>query len=235
MSMTAIQHRPDCACLDCLAKNGPFSYLSRDELEMLDSRKHIVTYNSGEMIVKQGSAIAHLTCLYSGLAKVYVEGLNGHNLILQLMKSGDVIIGPGLYTDFRHHYSIAAISEVIACFIDINVYLEIMRRNHRFAEQFHKAENIKKINALNKFVSLTQKQMSGRIAEALLYLHDSIYETNPFRIEMSRRELADMTALSKESVIRILKQFKDEQIIDLKGKRIEILDMEAVRHFSEVG
>jgi CRP/FNR family transcriptional regulator len=235
MNVTIAQHRVDCACLDCLAQNGPFSYLSRDELEVLDQQKHIVTYNPGEIMIKQGSAISHLICIYEGLAKVYIEGINGHNLILQLIKGGDVIIGPGLYTDYRHHFSIAAISATTACFIDIHAYLEIMKQNHSFAMQFHKSENIKKINNLNKFVSLTQKQMSGRIAETLLYLHDTIYETNPFQIEMSRQELADMTALSKESVIRILKQFKDEEIIEMKGKKIEILDMEAVRHFSEVG
>ena len=228
-------HRVDCTCIQCLAKNPPFCYLTHDELEVLDQNKNIVNYNPGEIIVKQGSSMTHLLSFYSGLAKIYLEGNNGHNLILQLIKGGDFIIGPGMYTDFKHHTSIAAITRSTACFVDIQLYLEVMNRNPAFANQSLKAENIKKINALQKIVSLTQKQMPGRIADALLYLHDSIYGTNPFRIDISRRDLADMTALSKESVIRILKQFKDDEIIDVKGSKIEILDLAAVRHYSEVG
>ncbi|MBK8504935.1 MAG: Crp/Fnr family transcriptional regulator [Saprospiraceae bacterium] len=229
------QHRVDCDCIHCLAKNPPFSYLTHDELEILDQNKTIVNYNPGEIIVKQGSSMTHLISFYSGLAKIYLEGINGHNLILQLIKGGDFVIGPGIYTDFKHHTSISAITHSTACFIDIHAYLEIMNQNHAFAKQSHKAENIKKISALEKIVSLTQKQMPGRIADVLLYLHDIIYGTNPFKIDISRRDLADMTALSKESVIRILKQFKDEEIIDVKGSKIEILDLAAMRHFSEVG
>lgn len=229
------QHRVDCTCIHCLAKNPPFSYLTHDDLELLDQNKNIVNYNPGEIIVKQGSAMTHLLSFYSGLAKIYLEGINGHNLILQLIKGGDFFIGPGVYTDFKHHATIAAITRSTACFVDLQLYLEIMNRNPSFANQNYKAENIKKINALQKIVSLTQKQMPGRIADALLYLHDIIYGTNPFRIDISRKDLADMTALSKESVIRILKQFRDDEIIDVKGSKIEILDLAAVRHYSEVG
>ena len=145
------------------------------------------------------------------------------------------MFGPGLYTDFKHHLSLSAISPCTACFIDVKVFLDVMSRNKHFAEQSHRLENTKKIHTINKMLSLTQKQMSGRIADVLLYLHDTIYGTNPFRIDLSRRDLADMTALSKESVIRILKHFKDEDIIDVNGSKIEILNMAAVRHFSEVG
>ncbi|MCB0665383.1 MAG: Crp/Fnr family transcriptional regulator [Saprospiraceae bacterium] len=229
------QHQVDCTCIHCLAKNPPFSYLTHDELEILDQNKNIVNYNPGEIIVKQGSSMTHLLSFYSGLAKIYLEGINGHNLILQLIKGGDFFIGPGVYTDFKHHSTISAITRSTACFVNLQVYLDIMNRNPVFANQNHKAENIKKINALKKIVSLTQKQMPGRIADALLYLHDNIYGTNPFKIDISRRELADMTALSKESVIRILKQFRDDEIIEVKGSRIEILDLAAVRHYSEVG
>ena len=233
--MFMTQHEADCNCIGCLAKHGPFSRLSQDELEILQKNKYVVKYNPGEVIIKQGATMSHLISLHSGLAKVYREGLNGHKLILQLIKEGEFIMGPGVYTDFKHHYSISAVAKSTACFVDINLFLKIMQNNHDFAKQIHKKENQKKINVLNKMVNLTQKQMTGRIAEALLYLHDTIYETNPFRIQISRSDLADMTALCKESVIRILKQFKEEKMITLKGKKIEILDMERVRYFSEVG
>lgn len=230
-----VQHKVDCPCIDCLAQHPVFSFLPEEELKLLDKSKNIVNYNPGEIIVKQGASMTHLLFIYSGLAKIYLEGINGHNLILELIKECDFVIGPGVHTDFKHHYSIAALTRTTVCFIDIHTYLDIMNRNQVFANENHRSENIKKINALQKFVSLTQKQMHGRMADALLYLHDDVYGTNPFRIDISRRDLADMTALSKESVIRILKQFKDDHIIEVKGSNIEILDIAAVRRYSDVG
>ena len=228
-------HHLTCNCLECLAQFKPFRSLSRSELETLQEKKQVLHYNSGEIIVKQGSSMTQLTFIYDGLAKIYLEGLNGHNLILQLLKRGDLVIGPGIFTDYRHHFSIAAVTDCSICFIDIHNYVKVMSKNQAFAVQSYQSENFTKINALNKLICLTQKQMNGRLADALLYLHDYVYETNPFQIGISRRELADMTALSKESVSRILRQFKDEKIINLKGSRIEILNMDAVRLMSEVG
>ena len=228
-------HTTDCACMDCLAKFQPFSFLSRDVLESINQYKRIIQFKDGDEIISQGAQMTDIISIRSGLGKMYVEGMNGYQLILQLIKKGDFILGPGLYTDFKYHYSIDAIAPMTAVLLDINIFLEMMTRNPQFAKQSQRAENMNKINLLDKFVNLTQKQMTGRIAEVLLYLHGSIYKTNPFKMDITRSELGNMTALCKESITRILKQLKKEGVIDLKGKNVEILDMPALKYFSEVG
>lgn len=233
--MMVDQHMVECGCMDCLAKFQPLSFLSRKALESFHQNRRVIEFKNGEEIIKKGAQMTDLISIRSGLGKVFLEGMNGYQLILQLIKRGDFILGPGLYTDFKYHYSIRAIAPTTACFFDINLFLEMMTRNPLFAKQCHRAENMKKINLLNKFVNLTQKQMTGRIAEVLLYLHESIYQTNPFKMDITRSELGNMTALCKESITRILKQLKKEGVIDLRGKNVEILDMPALRYFSEVG
>jgi CRP/FNR family transcriptional regulator len=52
---------------------------------------------------------------------------------------------------------------------------------------------------------------------------------------MSRQDLADMTNLSKESVIRILKEFKTEEVIVLEGDHIQIPKIERLEKISLVG
>jgi CRP/FNR family transcriptional regulator len=218
-----------------MAKFQPFSFLSRDALESIHRHRRIIKFKDGDEIIRQGTQMTDIISIKSGLGKMFVEGMNGYELILQLIKKGDFILGPGLYTDFKYHYSITAIAPITAVLLDINIFLEMMTRNPQFAKQSQRAENMKKINLLDKFVNLTQKQMTGRIAEVLLYLHESIYKTNPFKMDITRSELGNMTALCKESITRILKQLKKEGVIDLRGKNVEILDMPALRYFSEVG
>ena len=45
-----------------------------------------------------------------------------------------------------------------------------------------------------------------------------------YDLPLNRKELADLTGLSQESVIRILKKFKDENLIEIDGKTYRISD-----------
>ena len=84
-------------------------------------------------------------------------------------------------------------------------------------------------------VSLTQKYMPGRVAETLMYLKVEIYKSNKFTVDLSRQELAEMSNMTKESLVRILQQFKESNLIKARGSEIEILDEAALNHISKNG
>ena len=107
--------------------------------------------------------------------------------------------------------------------------------NPDFAEQFIIHINNNAIFTFGRFADLTQKQMPGRVADALLYLSKDIYESNKFKMALTRQDLADMTSLSKESFIRILKELKEENIIKLNGDDIEITNIARLEKISAVG
>jgi CRP/FNR family transcriptional regulator len=69
----------------------------------------------------------------------------------------------------------------------------------------------------------------------LLYLKDEIYKSNKFNVDLSRQELADMSNMTKESLVRILQQFKESNLIKTQGSEIEILDEAALNHISKNG
>jgi CRP/FNR family transcriptional regulator len=81
-------------------------------------------------------------------------------------------------------------------------------------------------------VGLTQKYMPGRVAETLLYLKNEIYKTGKFSTTLSRQELADMSNMTKESLVRILQQFKESNIIKTQASEIEITDEASLIHIS---
>ncbi len=224
-----------CNCLDCIKKSTVFTNLSKEELKLFNEHRYDARYYAGEIIFKQGTAMTHLMSFTSGLAKVYIEGFNNRNIILKLIKPGEFVGGPGLYTDFKHHFTVRAVEDSKACFIEMGVFKKVMNENPDFAVDAHKNSNLDTLNNFQKFISLTQKQMPGRVADALLYLLNDIYQENPFKMTLTRQELADMTALSKESAIRILKQFKDDKIIRVNGDSIDVLNVAALNEISRIG
>jgi CRP/FNR family transcriptional regulator, polysaccharide utilization system transcription regulator len=221
-------------CVDCNCKGSIFKTLSVPELELINQNRYEVSFRAGEIMFKQGTPSPHFLCLTSGLAKLYIEGY-GKNLILSLVKPVEYILGPGIYVDNRHHYSASAVEDSTACLVDVNTFKQMIRNNPDFADEFIRRISVMTIFNFEQLVSLTQKQMNGRIADALFYLSETIYGSNPFEMTISRQDLADLSGMSKESAIRILKEFKDEGILTVDGNTMHILNPQQLRQISQTG
>jgi len=221
-------------CKDCNCKSTIFRQLRDPELELMNGNRYEVSFKAGEIMFKQGTPSPHFLCLTTGLAKIYIEGY-GKNLILGLVKPVEYIFGPGIYVDSRHHFSAAAVEDSTACLVDVNTYKQIIRENPDFADEFIKRVSLQSIFNFEQFISLTQKQMPGRIADALLYLSEKIYCQNPFNMTISRQDLADISGMSKESAIRILKEFKEEGILNVEGSSFHIGNLTQLKKISETG
>jgi CRP/FNR family transcriptional regulator len=63
----------------------------------------------------------------------------------------------------------------------------------------------------------------------------NIFKCNNFNLNLTRKELAELTGLTPESVIRILSKFKNDNLIQIDGKMIKILDMEKLKQISDYG
>lgn len=221
-------------CKDCNCRVNIFSKLSDSELDVLNGNRFEVSFKAGEVMFKQGTPSPYFLCLTTGLAKIYIEGL-GKNLILGLVKPVEYIFGPGIYVDNRHHYSAAAVEDSTACLVDALAYKQLIRENPDFAEDFIRRISLQSIFNFEQVISLTQKQMHGRIADALFYLSEKVYGQNPFEMSISRQDLADLSGMSKESAIRILKEFKEEGILTVEGNTFFILNLKQLRQISETG
>lgn len=212
-----------------------FDHLSTNELQRINDHRFEIKFNKGEIIRKQGTFLSHVISLNSGLAKLYIEGFNKKTLILRIIKPTSFIGGPGMYFDQRHHYTVAALVDSSACFIEINIFKEIIHSNPVFAAEFMKEFSINMLSTYDRLINVTQKQIPGRMADALLYFADEIYNNNNILSTISKQDLADLTSMSRDSAVKILRQFNDEGIISTQANFIEIKDKEALIKISSVG
>ncbi len=220
--------------IDCLPNKRtheivPFDKLNKKELDILHETSVEVAFRKGETIYKEGSPLTHLVLILGGFAKIYVEGNNGKNLILTYAKANDLIGGVGVFIDQRHHSSLVAITDCEICFIDITAFTDVMKNKGAFMEAYLKEKSSRELEIYNQFVMLTQKNMEGRMAEALVYFSEKIFDTNTI-VDIPRQDFADYTAMSKESAIRVLKEFKDDGLIQLDNGTIQILDKPGLKN-----
>jgi len=221
-----------CACANCKDGWKNFTVLSKEQLDFVESKRYEAKFSAGEVIIKQDSPASNVVFLRYGMAKVYMEGQGNKKLIVSIAQPGKMIVGPGIYTDSKHTFSVSALTECIVCFISADVIRMLVKENSEFAEGLITEVSHKAQYNLNRLLSMTQKKMPGRVAEVLLYLADAVYKSDDFKSVLSRQELADLAGMAKESVVRILKDFSDEEIICSDCPGIKILDKEKLKMIS---
>lgn len=212
-----------------------FEFLKPEELDLLQRNTRELTFKKGEMLCKQGSFASHIIHITEGLAKIYFESSNSNDLILKIVSSGTFLGLTALHGENMYRFSSMCYDATNVHLIDIKVFQKLIQSNAEFSSEVIKILNFDTAMNYERFYSLTSKQLHGRMADILLCLAKKVYKTNSFRMTLSRSDLGEITNMSTESTIRVLKDFKDENIIRLSGKSVEILDMDKLRHLSQVG
>lgn len=222
-------------CENCTQGWKNFKHLTKSELQMVNENRYEATFRPGEIMLKQGSPTSYALFMATGMAKTYIEGLNGKNFILNITLPGMLIIGPGAYVNSRHSYSVSAITSVQACFISFEIFKRLVRENGDFAESLLEDISAKSLKSHIRMVNLVQKRMSGRLAEVLLYFSDEVFKSDEYEMILSRQELGEMTSMAKECVVRILKELEDSGVIYSDSSTIRIIDRGKLIQISEKG
>jgi CRP-like cAMP-binding protein len=212
-----------------------FDKLTGEQRDYLDAHSVKIRYRRGEMICKQGGFVSHVMYMERGLAKVFLE--NGTNaLVLRIIPDGN-FLGLASVSEAQSTFPYSALaymdSEIRQ--IDVKAFRKLMDQNAEFVKEIIDILNANSLQIYGRFFCLTYKQAFGRLADILLCLSDRIFKNMEFDLPLSRKELAELSGMSSETVIRMLKEFKNEGLIKMDGKSIEVLDYHRLKQISETG
>jgi|ThiBio_inoc_biof_1041523.scaffolds.fasta_scaffold06707_3 CRP/FNR family transcriptional regulator len=223
------------SCTLNTAVENCFQTLTDDEMLLLENNLVVVNYKKGEILCKQGTLASHIMYICNGLVKIYMESEAG-SLILKVLPAGN-LIGLSALLDNNNifRYSAYAYQDCKLRLIDIRVFKQLIRQNNSFANQVINLLCENQIQTQTRFFAFTQKQSFGRIADTLMCLSNNIFKMDEFELPLSRKELAELTGLTPESVIRILSKFKNDRVIEIDGKVFKIINKKKLQQISEYG
>ena len=231
--MDVKKDRTSCTVIDYKCKC--FDVLSTDELNLINENEVFVTYKKGETICKQGTFASHIVIMEEGLAKVSIDDCN-KSLVLKIIPEGNMI-GLTALSDQNNtfQYSASAYVDSKARLIDIAVFKKIVKQNPEFSFELLNLLASNNIQIYGRFFCLTNKQSYGKLADIILCLANRVYKSKKFELLLSRKDLAELSDMSTENVIRILKKFKDDGLIETDGKHFTIIDYDSLAKISELG
>ncbi len=212
-----------------------FTVLYPEELEFIRDKKTQLEYSKNEQIFKQGAFAAHVIFINDGLVKISIQTGFDKQMNIRLAGSGEFLAFSAVFGDSNYSYTATALRNSTICMIDKDALKNLLEENTDFAMRITSRNCRNEARLFEIIRNVSYKQMPGKLASTLLYLSSAEFEKeNIFKL-LTRQELAEFASVSTESAIKILKEFEQEKIIELKGKDIIINNRNRLAEIAERG
>lgn len=219
-------------CEQCIIKQfNSLKALTKDELVRISACKTSKTIKKGEVIFEEGEMLNGVYCVKDGICKLTKLSENGKDQIVKMVVKGDLLGQRSIISEERSNLQATALNDMEVCYIPKSEILMDLQKNPNFTFDVLKemAKDLKESDDV--IVNMAQKSVRQRLAETLIYIHSS-FGVNPdgtLSVLLSREDYANIVGTATESAIRVLSQFKKEDLISTVGKRIKIEDLEGLK------
>ena len=207
-----------------------FKKLTEQEFAQLNYDKTCSLYKKGSIIYREGSRLTGFYCVTKGIIKIFKTGIDGKEQIIRFAKRGEIIAYRSLLSEEAACTTAKVIDEAVLCHIPYQTLQFLIKSSWQFSH--HMLQIVcKELREANDYITdIAQKTVRERLAEVLLLLKESfdLDNTNTLQISLTREELANIVGTATESVIRLLSEFKHDNLIDLQGRKIKLLDIKAL-------
>ena len=220
-----------------LSRMWLFSELNEAQIGLLTQITQRRRFEAKKVIVRQGDPEADLYCVLRGHLKVTACDSHGHEIVVNLMQSGDVF---GEIAFFDGQARSATVTS-----LDAGELLVIRRADFLLLLQKAPVIATTMLPALARLVRrLTERaedsaflDVRARLAKALGDLADRVgtplsSQQVALRVRLSQQELGDMVQATRESVNKCLREWEREGIIQRNGRQIVIEDRARLRELS---
>lgn len=210
--------------------NSVLADLPEDDLQLLTANKSEQVYAKGEIIFREGAYPSGIFYILDGKVKKYKLDKDAKEQIIYVANKGELLGYHAILSEDRYPDSAAALEESRIAFIPREDFLETLTHSKIFSRRLLKTLSHEFAVLANSLSLFSQKSVRERLALQLVVLREK-YKVNfqsgmPVAINMSRDDLASLVGTVRENITRVLSEFKEDKIVETKGRKIIVLNVE---------
>lgn len=234
-----MSHDVSLECATCKAREkNIFCRLSGDLIRRISGSKNGRLYHKKQALFHEGNPVQGLYCVQSGAVKVFKTGLGGKQLILRMAYAGDVIALEDIFYNKHYTSSGEMLEEGRVCLVDTAVLMDVIRSDMETALVVMKTLSTEVVFSEDERVELAQNRVRERMARLLTVLSESHGRPSgkgvQIQLPVSREELAEMIGTASETAMRLLKEFREDRLLEVDGRKILVLDREKLRKAARI-
>ena len=218
------------SCATCGArKSSLFGSFCDHEVSSADAVKVCSYYKKNQPLFIEGSFPRGVYCLNQGKVKVFARGDEGKEQIIHIAKAGEMVGFRAMFTEEPYKVAAEALEESNICFISKEDFLNMMDSNPVLRNGIIKELSKELADRADFITNMAQKSVRERLAFTMLILMD-VFDNQP--INLSREDLANFVGTATETLIRLLKDFKEEGIIEVQTRKIFVIDKQRLHQIA---
>ena len=189
------------------------------------------TFKKKDVIFREGDNANLIYILKSGKVKTTIQNSHAKEYTTGLYCIGDIFGHETSITQQFQKSTAIAIEDTEIATLTKDLFLTLLEENNTATLELIKMVSTSNQQKNEELLNLAYNSVRKRVADCLLLLNskyraDKAHEN----LTVSREDLASMAGTSKETVIRVLSDFKSENLIEIKASKIKLLTIETLQN-----
>ena len=191
-------------------------------------------YKKKHLLYSEGQKASVVYFMVSGKVKEYMINEEGKELITNMYGKGDFIGYTTILENTLYNETAQIIEEAELLLIPKKDFLQLINNNLQVANEFIGMLSHNVLAKDQKLLQLAYSSLRKKVATGIIEVIDKFKDKRNGKpvIEISREDLANVVGAAQESLSRTLKEFKNEQLIDMFEGNIVVLNDTKLRHLT---
>jgi len=219
-----------------LAQIPLFRRVSAEDRERLGALAQLREYARGEHVFHEGDDSTYFIVVVSGRVKVYKQTPAGHDLILEMFGAGGPLGAVAAYEARPYPASASALEPTTCLLIPRQSFFELLERHPTLVRGLLGSLSLRLVELTTRLAELTGGRIESRFARLFLKLADQLGRSDRggvfVPLVLSRQELADLTATTIETSIRIMSRWNKDDVLRTQKDGFVILDRQALEELA---
>lgn len=216
--------------IDALKNSIIFKNVEEDDIiKILDSINYTIKFfHKDENIAIEEDPCNSLGIIISGNVEIQKIFASGKVITIDRLKQGNIFGEVIIFSSIKKYpATITAVQEASIMFISKEEILRLCSLNSKFLNNFMSLLSNKILMLNKKIKNLSYNSIRQKISSYLLEEYSRTESLN-LKLNISRKEMAELLGVPRPSLSREMIKMKEEGLIDFNRNIVEILEEEAL-------
>lgn len=206
------------------ASTRMFDTIPIHDRQKLEKGITIKKVKAGKIIYREGSIPKGIYVVTKGKVKIYQTNQDGRKQIMYIYTKGEMFGYRPILCNETHPVTAATLEECTYDFIPKDYFMECLRHSYEMCHALLVSMSHEFSVWTNNISVFAQYPVKSRVALGLLVLREKYkVKGKGNEVNLSRADLASYVGTVKESVVRVLQEFKKRKFVETQGRKIRIL------------
>jgi len=204
-----------------------FSSLSPEYIRKMENITQVTKYSPGKVIFMENDPGTGFYGILEGRIKIYKSSPLGKEHILHIFGPGEVFAEAAVFAGRDFPASATALEESVLVFFPRDSFRALLGENPDLSLTLLGLMSMRLRQMVGKVEELSLKEVPARLAAHLLLLGDNSGK-DEFQLDINKSQLASLLGTIPETLSRVIRRMKDEELISIKGNRVKLLDIQSL-------